>query len=133
MIDFKNIEGIYFVGIGGIGMSALALYFAKGGYKIGGYDRSKSRITDTLNKEGCEISFEDNIETIPILYRGSPGKVFIVFTPAIPEENKILSFFRSNGNQIYKRSEILGIISSGTDTIAVAGTHGKTTISTMCR
>jgi UDP-N-acetylmuramate--alanine ligase len=131
MIDFRNIEGIYFVGIGGIGMSALALYFAKGGYKISGYDRSESRITDTLTEEGCEISFEDNVETIPALFRGVTGKVIIVFTPAIHDDNRILSFFRLNGYQIYKRSEILGMISSRTDTIAVAGTHGKTTISTM--
>jgi UDP-N-acetylmuramate--alanine ligase len=131
MIDFRNIEGIYFVGIGGIGMSALALYFAKGGYKISGYDRSESRITDTLTEEGCEISFEDNVETIPALFKGVTGKVIIVFTPAIHDDNRILSFFRLNGYQIYKRSEILGMISSRTDTIAVAGTHGKTTISTM--
>lgn len=131
MIDFRNIEGIYFVGIGGIGMSALALYFANAGYKISGYDRAESPITDNLTEEGCEISFEENVETIPSLYRGAPDKVIIVFTPAVPAENRIISFFRSNGYKIFKRSEVLGMISSGTDTIAVAGTHGKTTISTM--
>lgn len=131
MIDFRNIEGIYFVGIGGIGMSALALYFSKAGYAIGGYDRLKSRITDTLEEVGCDISFTEDVENIPSLYKEAPDKVIIVYTPAIPAENRIISFFRSKEYKIFKRSEILGMISSGTDTIAIAGTHGKTTISTM--
>jgi UDP-N-acetylmuramate--alanine ligase len=133
MIDFKNIEGIYFVGIGGIGMSALALYFVKAGYKIAGYDRSKSIITDRLVLSDCNISFEDDTETIPHLFKDISGKnkALIVFTPAIPAENQILTFFRKHNYKLHKRSEILGEISSKTDTIAVAGTHGKTTISTM--
>ena len=133
MIGFKNIEGLYFVGIGGIGMSALALYFAKGGYTIAGYDRSESRITRSLIENGCSISYKDDVGILPDLFRNSPtkNKVLIVYTPAIPSESKILSFFRNNGYSIYKRSEILGEISSNTDTLAVAGTHGKTTVSTM--
>ena len=133
MIEFKNIEGIYFVGIGGIGMSALALYFAKGGYSIAGYDRSESRITLSLIENGCDISYTDDLNVLPNLFRNSSDKsrVIIVYTPAIPAENKILSYFRSNGYLIYKRSEILGEISKSTDTLAVAGTHGKTTVSTM--
>jgi UDP-N-acetylmuramate--alanine ligase len=133
MIDFKNIQGICFVGIGGIGMSALALYFAKGGYTIAGYDRSESRITLSLIGDGCEITYKDDISVLPALFRNvtEKSKVIIVYTPAIPAENKILSFFRDNGYRIYKRSEILGEISLNTDTLAVAGTHGKTTISTM--
>ena len=133
MIEFKNIQGICFVGIGGIGMSALALYFAKGGYSIAGYDRSESRITLSLIENGCEITYKDDITVLPALFRNISEKnnVIIVYTPAIPAENRILSFFRDNGYRIYKRSEILGEISLNTDTLAVAGTHGKTTVSTM--
>jgi UDP-N-acetylmuramate--alanine ligase len=133
MIDFTNIEGLCFVGVGGIGMSALALYFAQGGYKIAGYDRSESRITDSLAAAGCEIIFKDNVDALPPLFRdlSMKDKVVIVFTPAIPSENMILTFFRNNGYRIYKRAEILGAISSETETIAISGTHGKTTVSTM--
>jgi UDP-N-acetylmuramate--alanine ligase len=133
MIDFRNIEGMYFVGIGGIGMSALALYFSKGGFTIAGYDRSESRISESLTENGCSISYIDNLGTIPDLFRDidEKKKVIIVYTPAIPAESIILSFFRDNGYQIFKRSEILGEISRNTDTLAVAGTHGKTTVSTM--
>jgi len=133
MIEFKNIEGIYFVGIGGIGMSALALYFAKGGYSIAGYDRSESKITLSLIEEGCTVSYKDDVNLLPDLFRkvSEKEKVLIVYTPAIPAESNILTFFRSNGYHLYKRSEILGEISAHTDTLAVAGTHGKTTVSTM--
>jgi UDP-N-acetylmuramate--alanine ligase len=133
MIDFKNIEGIYFVGIGGIGMSSLALYFAKAGYSIAGYDRTESRITNSLIENGCKITYNDELKVLPDLFRkiSDKNRVLIVYTPAIPAENIILSFFRSNGYKLYKRSEILGEISFKTDTLAVAGTHGKTTISTM--
>ncbi len=133
MIDFEGIEGFYFVGTGGIGMSALASYFGRGGYVIAGYDRTSGRITDALAASGCEISFRDDVSEIPLLFREikSRDKVIIVYTPAIPAESRILSFFRNNGYRLYKRSEVLGAISSKTDTIAVAGTHGKTTVSTM--
>jgi UDP-N-acetylmuramate--alanine ligase len=133
MIDFSSIEGLYFVGIGGIGMSALALYFKKGGYDIAGYDRNSSTITDDLISAGCTISFIDDIDTMPVFYRLAPNKrkIIIVYTPAIPDDCKILSFFMECGYLLYKRSEILGAISHETDTIAIAGTHGKTTISTM--
>jgi UDP-N-acetylmuramate--alanine ligase len=133
MIDFKNTEGIYFVGIGGIGMSALALYFAKGGYTIAGYDRTESRITLSLVENGCSVIYNDDINALPALFSNisEKSKVIIVYTPAIPSDSRILSFFRNNGYTIYKRSEILGEISRNTDTLAVAGTHGKTTVSTM--
>jgi UDP-N-acetylmuramate--alanine ligase len=133
MIDFKNTEGIYFVGIGGIGMSALALYFAKGGYTIAGYDRTESRITLSLVENGCSVIYNDDINALPVLFSNisEKSKVIIVYTPAIPSDSRILSFFRNNGYTIYKRSEILGEISRNTDTLAVAGTHGKTTVSTM--
>jgi UDP-N-acetylmuramate--alanine ligase len=133
MIEFKNIEGIYFVGIGGIGMSALALYFAKGGYTIGGYDRTESKITFSLIECGCTVSYEDNVNILPDLFSNisNKDKVIIVYTPAIPARNRILSYFRKSKYRLYKRSEVLGEISANTDTLAVAGTHGKTTVSTM--
>jgi UDP-N-acetylmuramate--alanine ligase len=133
MIDFKNTEGIYFVGIGGIGMSALALYFSKGGYTVAGYDRSESKITLSLIENGCSITYVDDLIHLSDLFGkiSNRSKTVIVYTPAIPAENKILSWFRDNGYRLYKRSEILGEISFHTDTIAVAGTHGKTTVSTM--
>jgi UDP-N-acetylmuramate--alanine ligase len=133
MIDFRKIEGIYFVGIGGIGMSAIALYFEKGGFNVGGYDRAESRITKSLMELDCAITYDDDTGSIPELFSNpeKKEKVLIVYTPAIPAENQILSFFRKEGYRIYKRSEILGEISSNTDTLAVSGTHGKTTVSTM--
>jgi len=133
MIDLKNIEGIYFVGIGGIGMSALALYFEQRGFVIAGYDRSETDISRMLSKNGCIISYEDKLESIPLLFRNSTHNesVIVVFTPAIPYENTIISFFSRNGYRMYKRSEILGEISSRTKTLAIAGTHGKTSVSTM--
>jgi UDP-N-acetylmuramate--alanine ligase len=133
MIDLKNIEGICFVGIGGIGMSALALYFRKGGFAVSGYDRSQSAITASLTEAGCSIVYEDKTEALPALFNdvSTRDKVIVVYTPAIPQESVILGFFRNNGYRLYKRAEILGAISNHTDTLAVAGTHGKTTVSTM--
>ena len=133
MIDLKNIEGLYFVGIGGIGMSSLALYFTRAGFKVAGYDRTDTFITGSLIESGCTISYDDDISGLPSLFRNSALKdlVLVVYTPAIPSENKIISFFRDNGYKLYKRSEILGEISTHTRTLAIAGTHGKTTVSTM--
>jgi UDP-N-acetylmuramate--alanine ligase len=133
MIEFKNTEGIYFIGIGGIGMSALALYFRKGNYAVAGYDRSEGDITRSLSAAGCSITYDDDVNSIPELFRyiGSKDRVIVVYTPAIPAENRIISFFRDNNYRMYKRSEILGEISLHTDTLAVSGTHGKTTVSTM--
>lgn len=133
MTDLKNTEGIYFIGIGGIGMSALARYFVRGGFIIAGYDRTGTSITESLSDEGVTITFEDDTDQIPEFFRNisDKGKVLIVFTPAIPKDNRILSFFRENGYIIRKRSEVLGDISARTDTLAVSGTHGKTTVSTM--
>lgn len=133
MIDFKNTEGIYLVGIGGIGMSALALWFLKGGYTIEGYDRTETPLTKSLSEQGCSISYNDDPEKMSPVFRdpGSANRVIVIYTPAIPAENRIISFFREKNYRIFKRSEILGEISLHTDTLAVAGTHGKTTISTM--
>jgi UDP-N-acetylmuramate--alanine ligase len=133
MIDTRNIEGIYFIGIGGIGMSALARYFMAGGIHVSGYDRSKNSITADLSENGCDISFEDDPGTLPDLYRDPLKKhrTLVIYTPAIPYDNRIISYFRNCDYKLYKRSEILEEISEKADIIAVSGTHGKTTVSTM--
>ncbi len=133
MIDTRNIEGVYFVGIGGIGMSALARYFLAGGFTVSGFDRSESSLTRTLSEEGCNISYKDDLRTLPGLFRdlSEKNKTLIIYTPAIPAENRIIGYFRNNGYRIFKRSEMLGEISENSDTLAVSGTHGKTTVSTM--
>jgi UDP-N-acetylmuramate--alanine ligase len=114
-------------------MSALALYFAGKGKTIAGYDRTESGITRFLESKGCEITYNDREGDIPEFFRNNSekAKVLIVYTPAIPIDNQIFSFFRDNGFNMSKRSEILGEISSHTETIAISGTHGKTTVSTM--
>ena len=133
MIDAGNIEGVYFIGIGGIGMSALARYFLAGGFPVSGYDRSESSLTHSLTLEGCNISYDDDPDTLPELFRDllNVKMTIIIYTPAIPPENKIITYFRKNNFPLFKRSEILGEISEKTDTLAVSGTHGKTTVSTM--
>jgi UDP-N-acetylmuramate--alanine ligase len=133
MIDFKNIEGLYFIGIGGIGMSALAQYFLRGGYLISGYDRTSTDLTKVLSDEGCSIIYVDDPRMLTGIFADidKRDRIMVIYTPAIPAESRLLSFFREKGYNVYKRSEILGAISSDTDTIAVAGTHGKTTVSTM--
>ncbi len=114
-------------------MSALARYFLSQGFVVCGYDRTRSPLTETLVDEGCAVTYEDSIDSLPVLFSvpAENHKVLIVYTPAIPKDNVLLNFFRGNGYSIYKRAEILGIISRDTDAIAVAGTHGKTTVSTM--
>lgn len=133
MRGLSNIEGIYFLGIGGIGMSALARYFLASEYVICGYDRTQSQLTGTLEDEGCIIAYEDTLDSLPVLFSDpeSRTRVMIVYTPAIPKESILLNYFRDNDYTLYKRSEILGLISRETDAIAIAGTHGKTTVSTM--
>jgi UDP-N-acetylmuramate--alanine ligase len=114
-------------------MSAIARYLKSSGTAIAGYDRSESSITEALEQEGCIITYEDDLNGIPGLYTDLSEKdnVIIVYTPAIPAENRIISWFRDNHYKLKKRSEILGEISAETETLAVSGTHGKTTVSTM--
>ncbi|HKK41001.1 MAG TPA: UDP-N-acetylmuramate--L-alanine ligase [Bacteroidales bacterium] len=133
MIDLKNTEGIYFIGIGGIGMSALALYFLHGGFTVSGYDRTETELTRNLSGEGCDIIYSDDDALLKGIFSDAErkNKVTVVYTPAIPSDSKILAYFHENGYAVYKRSEILGAISAATDTLAIAGTHGKTTVSTM--
>jgi len=126
----KGKENIYFVGIGGIGMSALARYFHISGYKVGGYDRSITPLTKRLQKEGVAVTNFEDADAIPFEFRNS-DVTLVVYTPAVPSENDILHYFEESAFDCIKRAEVLGELSKQMPTIAVAGTHGKTTISTM--
>ena len=128
--EINRIDSIYMIGIGGIGMSALARYFLMQGKKVAGYDRVSTRLTDDLIREGSDIHFTADLAYIKENF-ADPEKLLVIFTPAIPEDHPELAFFRKGGYRILKRAEILGLLSSTENCIAVAGTHGKTTISTM--
>jgi UDP-N-acetylmuramate--alanine ligase len=120
---------VYFLGIGGIGMSALARYFKFTGKNVAGYDRTRTSLTDSLQSEGIDVHFEDDIRNIPSKW--NPAETLAVFTPALPYEHKELSWFREKTMGLLKRAKVLGMISNTKNCIAVAGTHGKTTVSTM--
>ncbi len=125
-----NFSQYYFLGIGGIGMSALARYFNSRGYKVAGYDRTETKLTRNLNNEGIAVIYEDCEKTIPTEFF-SPKHTLVVITPAIPITHNQLVFFKSKGYTIVKRSELLGMITEEKNAICVSGTHGKTTTSTM--
>ena len=129
-MKLNTYHNIYFVGIGGIGMSALAKYFHKQNKKISGYDKTSSDKTKTLEDLGINISYCDDIETIDPKYLQS-SETLVVYTPAIPNSNVILNYFNSNHFTVLKRSEILGMITKDTFCFAVAGTHGKTTTTSI--
>ncbi len=118
-------DAFYFIGIGGIGMSSIAQYLITNNHKVGGYDLTKSEITKNLEKIGVQINYTDEINSIPSFFK--KVSVIIIFTPAITFRNKQLLFFKNQGNQIYKRAQILGYLTKKFKTIAIAGTHGKTT------
>jgi UDP-N-acetylmuramate--alanine ligase len=129
MFNKDIIKVVYLIGIGGIGMSALARYFKFLGMNVMGYDRTPSALTDELISEGIHVHFDDNIN---IISTSCPLSVtLVIYTPAVPPDNPELAFFKTNTYNIKKRSEVLGLISESYRTIAIAGTHGKTTISTM--
>ena len=126
MDQFKNIQNLYFIGIGGIGMSALARYFNSLGKKVAGYDKTPSVLTRTLEAEGIEVNYVDELDAIPENFKDRDGSL-IVYTPAIPKNQKQYNYFLKEEYQIKKRAVVLGMITKGTFTMAVAGTHGKTT------
>jgi UDP-N-acetylmuramate--alanine ligase len=130
MNNLKNIQNFYFVGIGGIGMSALARYFNLQGKRVFGYDKTPSEITKALQSEGIEITFEDEVSNLPETINNKE-KTLVVSTPAIPKNNAILSWLKSENYTILKRAELLGEISKNSLCLAVAGTHGKTTTSAI--
>ncbi|MEN8158262.1 MAG: UDP-N-acetylmuramate--L-alanine ligase [Bacteroidota bacterium] len=126
----KNPDSLYFVGAGGIGMSALARYFLSQGKQVAGYDRVSTALTDQLTREGIGIHFEDNPALIPDAFR-NPERTLVVYTPAVPESHHELGYFREHGFSVVKRAAVLGEIFNAGRGIGVAGTHGKTSISTM--
>ncbi len=130
-MELSKINRVYFVGIGGIGMSALARYFAKRGCLVCGYDRTRTALTMELEKEGILISYMDDESVVPVSFLENHPDTLVVYTPAIPKNSPILNHFKDGGFILQKRSEVLGIISRGMFCLAIAGTHGKTTTSSM--
>jgi UDP-N-acetylmuramate--alanine ligase len=130
-MELKDIKAVYFVGAGGIGMSAIARYFIRKGLVVAGYDKTPSDLTRQLEKEGMVIHYEENVDEIPHACRDK-ASCLVVYTPAIPAEHKELQFFRQGGFTIEKRAQVLGTLTRTHKGLCVAGTHGKTTTSTMC-
>jgi UDP-N-acetylmuramate--alanine ligase len=130
-MELVNINKVYFVGIGGIGMSALARYFAKRGCLVCGYDKTCTTLTSTLEQEGITVTYSDEVSAIPTEFSVNATDTLVVYTPAIPKNSNLLNYFKDHNFSLKKRSEVLGIISQGMYCIAVAGTHGKTTTSSM--
>ena len=129
-MNTNTLKAVYFVGAGGIGMSALVRYFLSKGKAGGGYDRTASALTEKLRQEGADIHYEDNVALIPEVFL-NPETTLIVYTPAIPAEHKELTYFREHNFEIQKRAQVLGMITQTERGLCVAGTHGKTTTSTM--
>lgn len=123
-------ERVYFVGIGGIGMAALARYYMSKGLPVAGYDRTESALTDELVREGATVSYADSMDAVPEEYRDKAGTL-VVYTPAVPAENIPLSFFRDGGFELNKRARVLGLITRDSKSLCFSGTHGKTTTSSM--
>ena len=132
-MDLKDVKFIFFVGIGGIGMSGLARYFHARGIQASGYDRTETRLTRDLSKQGMEIQYEDDPAQIPTVFSDPDMRAHcrVVYTPAVPESNKVYQYLKEEGYEFHKRAEVLGDIAQNGYNIAIAGTHGKTTISSM--
>ena len=130
-MENKDIKAVYFVGAGGIGMSAIARYFIHRGLVVAGYDKTPSDLTRQLEKEGMLIHYEECVDKIPEACK-QPSSCLVIYTPAIPAEHQELRYFRENGFEIQKRAQVLGTLTRQHKGLCVAGTHGKTTTSTMC-
>jgi len=130
-MEAKDIKAVYFVGAGGIGMSALVRYFIHRGLIVAGYDKTPSDLTRRLEKEGALIHYEENVDLIPHACKDKEH-CLVVYTPAIPAEHQELCYFRENGFEIQKRAQVLGTLTRQMKGLCVAGTHGKTTTSSMC-
>jgi len=129
-MEIEKLTSVYFVGAGGFGMSALIRYFLSKGKNVAGYDRTSSALTEELNKEGAEIHYTDDVNLIPPAYK-NPTTTLIIYTPAVPDSHSELTYFRDNGFQIMKRAQVLGEITQYSKGLCIAGTHGKTTTSSM--
>ena len=130
-MELKDIKSVYFVGAGGIGMSAIARYFLHIGVVVAGYDKTPSALTKELEKEGMDIHYEENVALIPAACKDA-SSTLVIYTPAIPQEHQELVYFHKNGFTIEKRAQVLGTLTRSHKGLCVAGTHGKTTTSTMC-
>lgn len=129
-MDVNTLKAVYFIGAGGIGMSALVRYFLSKGKKVGGYDRTPSELTEKLKREHAQIHYEESIDLIPDDFRNAETTL-VVYTPAIPDTHVELQYFRTHGFTIQKRSQVLGMLTRSGKGLCVAGTHGKTTTSTL--
>ncbi|WP_116616365.1 UDP-N-acetylmuramate--L-alanine ligase [Hallella colorans] len=130
-MEIDDIKAVYFVGAGGIGMSAIARYFIHRGMVVAGYDKTRTELTKQLEREGMMIHYEENVDEIPQACRDS-SSCLVVYTPAIPAEHRELQYFRANGFEMQKRAQVLGTLTRTHKGLCVAGTHGKTSTSTMC-
>ena len=130
-MKLEKIQSVYFVGIGGIGMSAIARYFLQKGMVVGGYDKTPSALTIQLEKEGALIHYDDNVNAIPQACKMA-DHTLVIYTPAIPADHSELIYFQENGFDVEKRAQVLGLITQSNKGLCFAGTHGKTTTSTMC-
>lgn len=129
-MDINTLKSVYFIGAGGIGMSALVRYFLSKGKNVGGYDRTPSELTLKLIEEGAAIGYDDSPESIPTAFL-QPESTLIVYTAAMPEDHILLQYFRHHGFTVYKRAQVLGMLTRSSKGLCAAGTHGKTTTSTM--
>ena len=129
-MNLKTIHNVYFIGIGGVGMSALARYFVAADKEVGGYDKTQTTLTDALVELGVDIQFETAVDQINTRFM-DPLKTLVVYTPAVSDSNSILHYFKTTNFQVLKRSAVLGLITEHTKCLAVAGTHGKTTTSSI--
>lgn len=130
-MNINDIKNVYFVGAGGIGMSAVARYFLHCGMNVAGYDRTETELTRKLVEEGMSVHYTDDLSLIPEVFKDKQHTL-VVYTPAIPNEHSELSFFRNEGFEIMKRAQVLGLLTKSNKALCVAGTHGKTTTTSMC-
>ena len=129
-MKLQAIHNVFFIGVGGIGMSALARYFVANGKRVAGYDKTASPITESLSDLGVEVHYKDAVSEIPIEFLSSDSTL-VVYTPAVPKTHTELNYFRDNHFTVLKRAEVLGLITKETFCFGVAGTHGKTTTSAI--
>ena len=130
-MELKETRSVYFIGVGGIGMSAIARYFLKKGMVVAGYDKTPSPLTHNLEKEGVLVHYEEDLDEIPHACRNK-DHTLVVYTPAVPKEHRELVWFQENGFDVEKRAQVLGMLSRSHKALCFAGTHGKTTTSAMC-
>ena len=123
-MDVNSLKAVYFIGAGGIGMSALVRYFLSKGMKVGGYDRTPSDLTQKLIEEGAQIYYDERAESIPTDFL-DPTSTLIVYTAAMPNDHVLLQYFRNHGYTIYKRAQVLGMLTRSSKGLCAAGTHGK--------